>query len=78
MKKLLVAAAAIAALTVTPAHARGLGGVGAGLAAGIIAGVIASQARPQVVYVYPRVRPRVQRPDVKRRSSVMKAEAGRH
>jgi hypothetical protein len=66
MKKLLVVGAVIAALSVTPAHAgSGWGGIGAGIAAGIIAGVIASQARPHVVYDYPRVRhvrPRVQRP----------------
>jgi hypothetical protein len=66
MKKLLVVGAAIAALSLTPAHAgSGWGGIGAGIAAGIIAGAIASQARPRVIYVYPRVRqvrPRVQRP----------------
>ena len=57
MKKLLVVGTAIAALSITPAHAgSGWGGIGAGIAAGIIAGAIASQARPRVIYVYPRVR----------------------
>jgi len=84
MKKLLVIGAAIAALSVTPAHAgSGWGGIGAGIAAGIIAGAIASQAaRPHVVYVYPwrvrYVRPRVrnvQQPRARKPQPVRQAPA---
>src|SRR5262245_48119021 len=57
MKKLLTVGVAVAALSTAPmsAHAGGFGDA-AGIAAGIIGGIIAQSARPQVVYITPRIR----------------------